>query len=154
MKKIPKLMLVSSMALLTSLSSCHKNDVDPNQLEFLCKEPEKTIQKFTNQEAIIQIVEYSKNNPKAKSSTDPDFLIFSKIFVMSFNDLEDLNKKIIVVPSKDLPKEYQIENKKILFSGEVKNCKLTNSPNPLIDIGPNFDFMIGNKIIITNIKNN
>jgi hypothetical protein len=154
MKKIPKLLLVTAVAAFTSTSSCSKKEIKPEELEFYCKDVEKTIQTFLNQEGIVRKVEYTKNNPKEKDSSKNDFLIISSIFVLTFDNPADITKKTTLVPSIEIPKELQIENKKIVFSGQLQNCLIINYPNPAVEYDSFFDFTIGNKIIITKINKN
>jgi hypothetical protein len=152
MIKIPKLMLVVAMSLLISVNSCHKNDVDPNQLEFLCKEAEKTIQTYANQEGVIKKIEYRQENPKQPDLTKEGYLIRSFIYVIQIFDIKK-SIFILLIPNKIIDKKYQIDELKIEFNGDLKNCEFINAIDPHLDIIVPLDYTTSNKIILKNIKN-
>jgi hypothetical protein len=152
MIKIPKLMLVVAMSLLISVNSCHKNDVDPNQLEFLCKEAEKTIQTYANQEGVIKKIEYRQENPKQPDLTKVGYLIRSFIYVIQIFDIKK-SIFILLIPNKIIDKKYQIDELKIEFNGDLKNCEFINAIDPQLDIIVPLDCTTSNKIILKNIKN-
>jgi hypothetical protein len=152
MKKIPKIWLLVSIGLFATSASCSKNEVSPDSLEFVCQGEEKTLQTYTNEDAVVRKINIRKRNPKQTDATKSDFLYSVDLYILTLKDPNDASKTFNLVPSTNLSSEFQVDNLSIKFSGDKKNCTISTLPLPNIDYLPTVDFTIGNKIILSNLQ--
>jgi hypothetical protein len=152
MKKIPKIWLLASIGLLATSASCEKTEASPDSLEFVCQGEEKTLQTFTNEDAVIRKFNVNKRNPKQTDASKSDFLYSVEVYVLTLKDPTDATKTFNLVPSTNLSSELKVDNLNVKFSGDKKNCTISTIPLPNVDYLPTVDFTIGNKIILSNIQ--
>lgn len=151
MKKIPKIWLWASIGLLATSASCEKTDASPDTLEFVCQGEEKRLQTFNNEDAVIKKITVNRRNLKQNDASKSDFLYSVEMYILMLKDPNDASKTFNLVPSINLSSEYQVDNISVKFSGEKKNCTISNLPLPNVDYLPTVDFTIGNKIVLSNI---
>jgi hypothetical protein len=152
MKKIPKIWLLASIGLFTTSASCEKTEASPDSLEFVCQGEEKTLQTFTNEDAIVRKIKINRFKPDPSDSKKAGTVYFDEIYILTIRDTKDSSKSYNLVPSVTLSSDIKVDNLNIKFSGKKKNCSFSSVPLPNVDYLPNINFTIGNKIIISNIQ--
>ena len=139
MRKLPKIGLITSFGLLLASVSCSKTDVSPYPLNFECKTAETTLQVYANQDATVKKIRRFK----------PEIDLFVLLV-----DGTTTDKNIYLVPSLSLDDTFKVDNLKVSFSGEKKNCLLydRSSMQPNAYYATDTIFIVGNKTILSNLK--
>jgi hypothetical protein len=152
MKKIPKIWLLASIGLFTTSASCEKTEASPDSLEFVCQGEEKTLQTFNNEDAVVRKIKVNRFKPDPSDAKKAGTVYSDEIYILTIRDTKDSSKNYNLVPSVTLSSDIKVDNLNVKFSGDKKNCTISDTPSPNAYYTSGVDFTIGNKIILSNIQ--